>query len=292
MPGLTVRLHAAAASFWREWHRELHHHAGDARLPYSLRARLRAAAGRALDRAAAEERRAVVPRWNRRAMSAAPAARLSAVEEQQGREAARATGIRVDRPVVAGETSPRPDLLADALPLLAREGYDVVPIGDWRAPTLVERYILQASAFVVCRSAELQRAAVETHTPSLLVDARDPLTAYPIRRDGLFLLATVIDLDTGDTPAIRDLLTERYFRNTRNCGYRPATAAEIRAAVAEMIEGVRGGWHDSTAQAEFRRAAVAAGAALGRRVRRVLEWDAASGFLGDGRLAQVQAERA
>jgi hypothetical protein len=59
-----------------------------------------------------------------------------------------------------------------------------------------------------------------------------------------------------------------------------------------MIEGVRRGWTDRPAQARFRRAVAEAGAALGARVRHVVEWDAAGGFVGDGRLARVQAERA
>lgn len=286
------RLHAAAASFWREWHRELRRHAGDERLPFQLRATLRGAADQALQRAAVEDERAIVPRWSRRAISTAPAVRLSPDDEQRARRLAAEQGIRLDRPMVAVEAGHRADLFADAARLLAREGYQVVHIGDPRAVPLVERYLLQASAFVVCRSAELQQAAFETHTPSLRLDARDPFTAYPIRRDGVFTVATVIDLDTGRVLPTEELLTAPYFRNTRNCGYRGTSAAGIAAAVEEMIGGVRTGWSDSAAQARFRRAVADAGAALEARVRHVVEWDAASGFVGDGRLARVQAERA
>lgn len=265
---------------------------GDQRLPYQLRATLRGAADRALQRAAVEDARAIVPRWSRQAISTAPPVRLSPNDEQRARQLAAEQGIRLDRPTVAVEADYRPDLFADAERLLSREGYQVVPIDDPRIAPLVERYLLQASAFIVCRSAELQRAAFETHTPSLRLDARDPFTAYPIRRDGVFTVATVIDLDTGRVLPTEELLTEPYFRNTRNCGYRGTSAAGIAAAVAEMIEGVRSGWTDSAAQARFRRAAADAGAVLGARVRHVVEWDAASGFVGDGRLARVQAEQA
>jgi hypothetical protein len=274
MIAISPRLHAAAASFWREWHRELRRHAGDERLPYSIRARLRTAADRALERAANDEQHAVVPRWNRRAIAAA------------------VRHTRLDRPVVAVESGLRADRFAKAARLLAREGFEVVPVGASGAVTLADRDVLRMSAFLVCLTAELQHAAYETQTPTLRLDARDPFTAYPIRPDGVFTLATVVDLDTGRILAREELLTEQYFHNRRNCGYRGADAAEIAEAVAEMIEGVRGGWTDSAAQMRFRRAVVDAGVSIGARVRHLVEWDAAGGFVGDGRLARAQAERA
>jgi hypothetical protein len=288
----SARFHVAAASFWREWHRELRRHIGDERLPHPVRVRLRTWADGALHRAAAEEQRAIEPRWNRRAIAVAPPVRLSLDDEQRARHLAVDHGVRLSHRMVAIETGLRADRLRDAASLLSREGYTLVSIGDSGLPLLVARYVLQASAFVVCRSSELQQAAYETHTPSLRLDARDPFTAYPIRPDGVFTLATVVDLDSGRILPTDELLGERYFRNTRNCGYRASDSAEIAAAVAEMIEGVRGGWTDSDAQVRFREAVAEAGAWLGARVRHIVEWDAASGFVGDGRLARVQAERA
>jgi hypothetical protein len=217
---------------------------------------------------------------------------LSAEDEQRGRQLALEQGIRFGRSIVAIDAGLRADRLAGVRRLLAHEGYEAVTIGGRGSVPLMDRYLLQASAFVICQNAELQRAAFETHTPSLRLDARDPFTAYPIRVDGLFTLATVVDLDTGRVLPVDELLTERYFRNTRNCGFRGTSAADIAAATAEMIEGVRGGWTDSAAQDRFRRAVADAGAALGARVRHVIEWDAAGGFIGEGRLALAQAERA
>jgi hypothetical protein len=288
----SARLHAAAASFWREWHRELRRHIGDERLPHPVRVRLRAWGDHALQHASAEEWQAIEPRWNRRAIAAAPPMRLSGDDEERARQLAAERGIRLDRRMVALEAGLRADLLRDAVTLLSREGYAVVSIGDPALPPPVTRCVLQASAFIICRSADLQRTAYETHTPSLRLDARDPFTAYPIRPDSVFTLATVVDLDTGRILPTDELLTAHYFRNTRNCGYRPSSAVDIEESVAEMIVGVRSGWADSAAQARFRRAVTDAGAALGSRVRHVVEWDAAGGFVGDGRLARVQAERA
>lgn len=283
------RAHAAAASFWQEWYRELRRHAGDERLPYALRAKLRGAADRALGRAEAEEARAVVPRWNRRMLSAAPPAPLSPRDVQCARDAAAARGLDPDRPIVTIDVRHRADRLTETLELLSARGYQIARIEDPAAdPT---HHLLRSSAFVICDTAGRQHAAYLTQTPSLRLDARDPFTAYPVRRDGVFTLATAIDLDTGRPLAIAELLTERYFRNTRNCGYRATSAADIAAAVLEMLEGTGSGWLDSAAQARFRSAVADAGARLGGHVRHIAEWDAASGFVGEGRLARVQAER-
>jgi putative glycosyltransferase (TIGR04372 family) len=303
------RLHRVAASVWREAHRELRRHASDERLPYRLRTTLRGAAADALRRCAVAEGRAVVPRWNRQAIRAAAPVRLPPEDVRRARELAGELGIVADQPIVTIELRSRPDLFSDGIDVLVSEGYQVVRIGDpvagplrrrgvvdvapfARTPALLETYLVQASAFVICGSSESQAAAYRVHTPSLRVDARDPLIAYPIRHDSLYTLATVVDLDTGRALPIPELLTEDYFRNTRNCGYRATSAGEITAAVREMIHGVRHAWSETDAQVRFRRAVAEAGVALGPRIRDVLEWDAASGFIGDGRLAASQAERA
>lgn len=289
MASVHPRAHAAAASFWQEWYRELRRYAGDQRLPYVLRAKLRGAADRALGRAEAEEARAVVPRWNRRMLSAAPAVPLSSPDAQQARSAVAARGLAPDRPFVTIDVRHRADRLSEAVELLSARGYQIAHIEDPAADPM--HHLLRSSAFVICSSAERQHAAYLTHTPSLRLDAKDPFTAYPIRQDGLFTLATAIDLDTGRSLAVSELLTERYFRNTRNCGYRATSAADIAPAVLEMIEGTGSGWTETAGQARFRLAVADAGVALGGRVRHIAEWDAASGFVGEGRLARVQAER-
>ena len=303
------RAHAAAASFWHESYRELRRHAGDDRLPYRLRVRLRGAADRAFARHAREEARAVVPLCDRRAIRTAARVELPAADIQAARELATALGVSVDRPLVTIEPGRRADLLAGALEILAREGCQMVRIGNpsagplrrpgvldvtaspHRTPALMT-HLLLTSTFVICSSADLQQQAYLTHTPSLRIDARDPFTAFPVRPDGLFTLATPVDLDTGRALAIPELLTERYFRNTRNYGYRGTGAGDIAAAVGEMLDGVRHGWRDSDAQARFRGVVADAGTRLGPHVRHIAEWDAAGGFVGDGRLARVQAERA
>jgi hypothetical protein len=234
---------------------------------------------------------------DRRAIASASPVALAADDLRRARAAAAARGLAADRPIAAIEAVHRPERLSDAIALLTARGYQIARLGDGGSGSPADQHpadqhLLAISACVICSSAELQQAAYLTHTPSLRLDARDPLTAYPIRREASFTLATAIDLDTGRTLDMSELLTERYFRNTRNCGYRPTSSSDVAAAVAEMLDGIAGGWHDDTAQVRFRSAAADAGVALGARVRHIAEWDAASGFIGDGRLARVQAERA
>jgi hypothetical protein len=286
------RLHGAAASFWREWYRELRRQAGNERLPSAIRTRLRGAADRALRRSTVEEARAIVRRVDRRAIAAAAPAAVSPEDLQRACTAAAARGLAAAQPIAAIEAVHRPERMSDAIALLTSRGYQIAWLGEAGSDSQADRSLLAISACVVCSSAEVQHAAYLSQTPSLRLDARDPLTAYPIRREGLFTLATAIDLDTGRALEVPKLLTEPYFRNTRNCGYRPTSGGDIAAAVEEMLDGIARGWSDSPAQARFRTAAADAGVALGARLRHIVEWDAASGFVGDGRLARVQAERA
>ncbi|HEY6359550.1 MAG TPA: hypothetical protein VIX63_00530, partial [Vicinamibacterales bacterium] len=88
-----------------------------------------------------------------------------------------------------------------------------------------------------------------------------------------------------------DFLSERYYRNLRNYGFLDTPAAEILAAVREMHESQRDGWCETEAQARFRTRATEAATALAARVPQLAAWGADGGFLGDGRLAGVQAER-
>jgi putative glycosyltransferase (TIGR04372 family) len=305
---MRVRLHSAAAVFWRESYRELRRHAGDERLPHDLRASIRNAAHRALGRSALEQQRAVEPRWNRRALRHAPRVALPAGDAERLRIAACELGVAPDSPTVTVEM-PYPLNLLDALPLLAAEGYQIVRIGEvgdrplhaervvdiaasGRKTPGLDAYLLLSSAFLICSSPAFQELACLTHTPSLRLDARDPFTAYPVRPDSSYTLATAVDLDSGRAIGVTQQLSSEFFRNTRNYGYRRTSAADIAAAVAEMIDGVRHGWKDSEPQARFRLAVAEAGSAIGSDVRHLVEWDAAGGFVGDGRLARVQAERA
>jgi hypothetical protein len=112
-----------------------------------------------------------------------------------------------------------------------------------------------------------------------------------VRATGLYTLRTAIHLDTGDRLAPPDLLGDAYFRERRNFGFRDTPAREILAAVREMHQGLQYGWSETAAQAAFRHHVITAAAALAARTPQLVNRGPDDGFIGDGRLASVQAER-
>jgi hypothetical protein len=197
-------------------------------------------------------------------------------------------------------------VLTEGIELLDARGYRMVRLGGAAAQPRVDRvvdvpletaneplrlYALLKSAFVLSGSPALQRMAWLTNTPSLLINARDPFTVYPVRRDGIFTLATAIDLDTGRPLEMAERLELSFFQNLRNYGFRHHGPAVFTAALQEMLDGLRDGWRDTAAQTRFRNLASAAGAVISSDVADLAEHDVASGFIGDGRLAAAQADR-
>ena len=296
---------AARSAFWLEWQRELRRHAGDERLPFDLRTRLRHRAERALaqSRAAAP----VVRSLPRRVLRAPVRTALPPGMLASASRAARDAGVETGRPLVVIEVLRAFDAWEPAVSWLVREGYEVVRVGratepirrqgviDLSSPSghvgALELHVLLSARFVMSQSMALQHVAYLTCTPTLRLDATDPFSGYPIRRDGVFTLQTPVDLDTGHALSPLDLLQEGPLRSLRNCGYRATSAAEVLSAVQEMHHGLAVGWDEHPAQAMFRERVVSASAALASRVALVATWGADDGFMGDGRLARCQAER-
>ena len=268
-PGLPVRLAAARAEFWRQLAVETRRHAGDHRLPPSLRERLREATRVSTLRAVAAEPRPAVQfprRWLRDHASGSPMSQ---------------------HPVAAVSVEGAVDVCEASLVFLRDEGYRIVRLG---AGAEADALVLQSARVVVCDGLAVQRAAALANRPSLLVGATDVFAGYPVRVHGLYLLRRAVDLDTGRDIPLAERLTDGYYRNLRNCGFRRVVASEVLAAVRELHDGVCGGWQDTAAQARFRTRVTEAGVALASRVASVAEWGPDDGFLGDGRLARCQAE--
>jgi hypothetical protein len=280
------RWREGVASFWHEFGREVRHYAGDERLPSAVRTGARNVAQRALARSS--EHAAPLRQYPRRLLRDRVNTSLPSSLIDAARAAARATGLALDTPIVAIDARLETDALSDANAFLARNEYAIVHVDP--ACSLLDVYVLSTARFVICASVDLQHVACLTNTPSLLLNAADPFIGYPVRREGVFTLPTVIDLDDGRELMRSELLTEAYFRNVRNCGFRANTPLEVRRAVEEMHDAVMHGWRDSEGQARFRSQVVEAGTALATRVRHVAEWGPDRGFIGDGRLARFQAE--
>ena len=266
------RVSRARASFWLEVHKELRRHVGDQRVPYPLRVRLRAAADRSRARAAtATESTSRLPR---RLLVGRVRTDIGEPALTRARAEAARAGVG-GGPLVALEVGSHADLYVQSIEYLVGRGFTVVRLGDpSRGPltrpgvvdlacgaagsALAELFALRGSRFVICESLGLQRLADLTNTPCLRVNTVDPFEAYPLRDDGLYLLKTAVDLQTGEALAPRDRVTERRLRNLRNYGYRDNTAFEILAGTREMLDGLEQGWADSPGQASFRDHATAA----------------------------------
>lgn len=303
-----------AASVAYEWRRELRRHIGDDRLPFELRQRLRSMAELSKRRVSAETNA-----FPRRMLRAPSTVSLSPDFIEQTRRQLTAHGITDGKPLVTFESRTRPDIARAVLEFLVREGYAVARIGDPddgfysydgvtdltrlapRPPSL-ELFLVSASAFIVCESIDLQQLAYLTNIPSLMINARDPFVAYPVRANGLMTLSTAVDLDTAQAITITDMLTQPYFRDLHkqqvrgrrrgSHGYRDNTTEELIDAITEMRAGIAAGWTtESESQSRFRTRVVEAGAALAAVSAHVAEWGPDDGFIGDGRLVRFQADR-
>lgn len=299
---------AAGESFWREWYRELRRHIGDERLPYPLRLRLRARADRALDRSTRHgSRRAARPFPRRLLRERVPMTlrpdRLAAAER-----IALQHGIPVGSPIVGLQCQSRVNLVHDAVDALNAAGYTVVRFGSPGSGALtrgalidlttqdtvpeLDLYVLLKSAFVVCDSADVQHTTYLTGTPCLRLNAIEPFSAYPVRRDGLFTLAKAVELDSGRILSLDELHGETYLKHPDHYAHVPHDARQVLDAVREMVDGVRHEWAEQQAQADYRERVGEAARSLQARVPLVRRWGVDGGFLGDGRLARVQAQAA
>ena len=120
----------------------------------------------------------------------------------------------------------------------------------------------------------------------LTVNGTDPIGSYPVRRDGLLLLKTVVRRRDGHALSPREMLEEAYYEALRDASayeYLENTAAEIAAATREMLERLDGR-PDTPEQIAFRDAATAAATQLRDRFAYVRKWGTDGGFLGDGAL--------
>ena len=298
----------------RELHREWRRTAADDRLPAELRQRLRAIADARIVRT-----RPDIDRFPRRFLRDAPAVLRRTDVTVRARVELAAHGVPIDTPLVTFESRTRADIASAAIDALRRDGYTVAWIGNrwdgWRTPQglvdlteaverlpLLQLFLLAASAFVVCESVDLQQLAYFTKTPSLLMNAKEPFMPYPVAANGLYVLATAIDLERVHLLNIKEMFTEPYFRDLRireargrrqgSFGYRDNTADEVVEAIAELRAGLASNWTDeSESQRQFRARVVDAGAALAAVSPHVVEWGPDAGFIGDGRLVRFQADR-
>lgn len=198
---------------------------------------------------------------------------------------------------------------------LCARGYHVVRMGDpsmspWE-PTLVEDLtrhpqaqlsaLLQARFCVAGESGPAMLCYL-TNTPCLTVNVTDPISSYPIRADGFYLLKGVTTQATERPLSLIDLLSESYLRDLRRphvYRYQENSPEQILSAVQAMDAHVSllheylGRWDElpmSPAQGRWLGLATEHAEALkGRGLPFIDKWGSDAGFLGDGRLVPDQA---
>lgn len=195
----------------------------------------------------------------------------------------------------------------EAVDYLVQQGYTVVRLGDptmspLRHPgvidlatspartNLLEIWCLLRCDFVIAGESAYVNLICMTNTPIVLVNATEPISAYSVRAPGLFLLKTVVDRRDGRRLTPVDFLSRDYhrqLRDTRRYVYVDNTPEEIRDVTREMVDWIRGRWHESDEQRSYHDVIMAASARLRRYSAYVRKWGLHEGFLGDGRIAQV-----
>lgn len=298
-----LRASAASAVFWREIHKELRRHIGDERLPYALRTQLRGMAERSIDRSARASRDAADRHRDRRLLRESVTVVMPEPLEAAGRELAQRNGVPLDRPFVALEIRSRRDALHTAIDAVAAHGHAVVRVGhDDGVPIepagvvdltaqrskLLSAFVLLRARCLICETADLQSVAYLTNTPCLRLNAIDPFEAYPIRRDGLFTLATPVDLRTGRELGLEEGMARNHVGHLDRYAHRPNRAVDVLGAVEEMLEVASGVIAETAGQAQYRLKLADAGQVLDQHEPGRSNED---GFIGDGRLARVHAER-
>lgn len=194
-----------------------------------------------------------------------------------------------------------------AVDYLTQHGYTVVRLGD---PTmtpvdhpgvidlatspertnLLEVYCLLRSDFIIAGESAYVNLIYLTNTPILVVNATEPVSAYPVRAPGLFLAKTVVDKRDGKALTSLDLLTleyQRQFRDTRRYLYVDNSPEQIRDAAEEMVSWLGGHWTESEEQRRYHDAIMTAAGQLARRSTYIRKWGLHEGFLGDGRVARA-----
>ena len=205
----------------------------------------------------------------------------------------------------------RIDTYFPAIDYLVSQGFTVVRLGDpsmkpvsrrgvidlaldpRRTPAL-DVYALLRSRFLLAGESGPSVFTLLTNTPTLTVNATDPISSFPIRSDWLFMLKKVIDLETGESLTLSQMTTERYvaaLRDTYRFRFVSNTREEILEAVQEILAFLNAPPLESLRQARFREQVTQSSIDLAARYPYVRKWSADAGFIGDGRLAQCQVDR-
>lgn len=200
----------------------------------------------------------------------------------------------------------------EAIDLLVNKGYTVVRVGDatmrpMERPGVVDLAtsplrteflelwcFMRSEFFIGCDSGPYY-AALLTNTPCLAVNITNPLGSYPLRLHDLYILKRSLDLVTGETLTLPEMLTEEYiFQPRKFARYRfiDNTSDEITQAVSEMVDTVRNGPSETAEQRKYRKLVTRLNTSERVRQSVLVDKGISDGlYLGDGRIAHSFAMR-
>jgi putative glycosyltransferase (TIGR04372 family) len=206
----------------------------------------------------------------------------------------------------------RIDTYFPAVDRLVRDGYTVIRVGD-RSMTPVRRegvidvatdprripeldlYLLLRSQFAVAGESGPGQVAMLTNTPTLTLNATDPISSFPVRADSLYIVKRVREIASGRILSLREMLGFDYLSHLRDPGrfeYIDNTPEEIVEAVQEIAAIASGRREaESAAQAAYGQMACRAGEEYRNRLQYIRKHGTDDGFLGDGRIARSFVER-
>jgi putative glycosyltransferase (TIGR04372 family) len=196
-----------------------------------------------------------------------------------------------------------------AIDLLVERGYTVVRIGD---PTmtpvtrpgvidlataasrdpLLDLYCLFRSRFILCGESGPYSVSFLTNTPLLAVNCTDPIGAFPVRADGIYLLKTAVERASGQALTGSALVSRERLESLRDptkYEFIENTPEQILDAVEEMLELLDHATPESPAQTWYRELVTAAAQAT-QDLNYVRKHGPDRGYMGYGRLARSLAE--
>ena len=199
----------------------------------------------------------------------------------------------------------------EAINFLVEQGYFIARIGDptmtpldrhgvidlalsTKRTELLELYCLMKSEFLIGCESGLLGVSYLINTPFLNVNATDPVSSYPVRHDGLYILKRVVDRKTESVLSLSDMAKDDYLLNLRNVDryeYIDNTSDEILDVTREMVMSLKVEREPNAAQREYRKLISAAADDLKDRWDYVKKWGPEQGFLGDGWIGSTFAER-
>lgn len=197
-----------------------------------------------------------------------------------------------------------------AIDYLVQRGYTVVRLGDAmmtpltrpgvvdlaaaadRDTGLLQLWALFQSKFLISAESGPLSATYLTNTPLLTINATDPIGAFPIRPDGLYLLKTIIDRETGEPLLPTTLLTREHLMALRapdRHQFMENTAEQIFEAVQEMLDLLERRPPETPGQTWYRELVTEVAANVKHQYAR--KHGADRGYMGYGRLVRSLADR-